>query len=205
FCGLTPGVARYSGEGPISVQQAREILGHANVVIKPVIDLAHMAPADAYEVPDRLKEAVWLRNSVSCFPYASDPDPRVDIDHTIPYQHSPPDEEGGKAPPGQTRMDNLGGLTRRHHRYRTHGDWHVIHITQATEKHQLHRQPHLPTAASLPRRPHRHHAPRQTLGISDCACRRHDSMRRSVHRIDAELAQLGPTGYRPLRVSDTLF
>jgi len=23
--------------------------------------------------------------------------------------------------------------------------------------------------------------------------------------IDAELAQLGPTGYRPLRVSDTLF
>ncbi|MGH3500814.1 MAG: DUF222 domain-containing protein, partial [Nocardioidaceae bacterium] len=97
FSGLKPGAARYTGEGPITVEQAREILGHANVTIKPVIDLADMTPADAYEVPARLKEAAMLRTPASCFPYASDPDPKVDIDHTIAYQHHPPGDEGGKA------------------------------------------------------------------------------------------------------------
>ncbi|MGH3505476.1 MAG: hypothetical protein ACRDQA_31970, partial [Nocardioidaceae bacterium] len=73
-------------------------------------------------------EAAMLRTPASCFPYASDPDPKVDIDHTIAYQHHPPGDEGGKAPPGQTAMTNLGGLTRRHHRDRPHGGWHGIQI-----------------------------------------------------------------------------
>ncbi|MGH3505485.1 MAG: hypothetical protein ACRDQA_32015 [Nocardioidaceae bacterium] len=64
FCGLKPGVARHTGEGPISLQQARENLGHPNVVIKPVIDLAHMTPAGNWG------KIVWARASVN-FPKGS--------------------------------------------------------------------------------------------------------------------------------------
>ena len=40
----------------------------------------------------------------------------MDLDHTQPYRD--PDEGG---PPGQTRPDDLGPMTRRHHRIKTHG------------------------------------------------------------------------------------
>ncbi len=44
----------------------------------------------------------------------------MDQDHTKPY--IPPDDGG---PPGQTSLDNLGPLTRRHHRIKTHRRWQV--------------------------------------------------------------------------------
>jgi len=48
------GIARFQGAGgdngaPITLAQARKILGHSRVTIRPVIDLAGMRPADAYE------------------------------------------------------------------------------------------------------------------------------------------------------------
>ncbi|MBA3266350.1 MAG: hypothetical protein H0T14_08285, partial [Nocardioidaceae bacterium] len=42
-------------------------------------------------------------------------------DHTDPYIH--PVEDRG--PPGQTRLGNLGPMTRFHHRIKTHGRWRV--------------------------------------------------------------------------------
>jgi hypothetical protein len=109
------GVARFEGGGPITLAHAREVLGHANVTIRPVIDLAHQLPVDAYEFTGSLREAVFLRTPVDCFPYGVSTSRRMQIDHTDPY-----DEHG---PPGQTRSGNGGPLTQRHHRIATHGRW----------------------------------------------------------------------------------
>jgi hypothetical protein len=46
--------------------------------------------------------------------------PLLSPDHTIPYL-SP--NKGG--PPGHTRIGNLGPYVRRHHNYKTNGDWQV--------------------------------------------------------------------------------
>ena len=112
------GVARWEGEGPISARYVRDFLGPTSrFTIKPVIDLAGQTAVDAYEIPDRLREAVHLRTPADVFPYASNTSRRMDLDHTRPYRHT--------ASAGQTGMDNLGPLGRFHHRVRTHGNWAV--------------------------------------------------------------------------------
>ena len=101
----------------------RDWLAHANVTVRPVIDLNQIAPVDAYEVPTRIAEAVRLRSPVDCFPYATSTRRGLDLDHTQPYRQ--PDDGG---PPGQTRQDNLASLTRTHHRVKTHGHWQVRQV-----------------------------------------------------------------------------
>ena len=62
-----------------------------------------------------MREALKLTRPSSIFPFshtASEPD----LDHTGPYLA--PDAGG---PPGQTRVENLGPLTRFTHRVKTHG------------------------------------------------------------------------------------
>ncbi|MBA3309019.1 MAG: HNH endonuclease [Nocardioidaceae bacterium] len=114
------GVARFEGVGPITIDQAKKWLGHCDVTVKPVIDLANQAPVDGYEVPDRLREATHLRSPVDAFPYGTNTTRRKDHDHTDPYI-----DPGDGGPPGQTRLDNLSPLTRFHHRIKTHGRWQV--------------------------------------------------------------------------------
>ncbi len=46
--------------------------------------------------------------------------PVTDLDHTVAYRRSTP---GSPAPPGQTRISNLGPLSRREHRAKTAGIW----------------------------------------------------------------------------------
>ncbi|MGA9345267.1 MAG: DUF222 domain-containing protein, partial [Nocardioidaceae bacterium] len=115
------GVARVEGIGPVTVDRVRSWLGHANVTVKPVIDLNDQIPVDAYEIPDRIREAVHLAIPVDCFPYATSTRRSGDIDHTIAFVK--PDEGG---PPGQTGLGKLGPITRFHHRVKTHGDWQVV-------------------------------------------------------------------------------
>ncbi len=113
------GVARLEGHGPISVDQIKEFLGAScSVTIKPVIDLNDCPPVDGYEVPTRLREALHLRNPADAFPFANGVGRNADIDHTIAYLAP---SRGG--PPGQTRLENLGKLSRFHHRLKTHGRW----------------------------------------------------------------------------------
>ena len=114
------GVARLEGHGPISIQQAQAWLGHCAVTVKPVIDLANQAPVDAYEIPDRLREAIHLRNPIDVFPYATNAGRRKQIDHSISYV---PLDDGG--PPGQTGMHNLGPMIGFNHRIKTHRHWQV--------------------------------------------------------------------------------
>ncbi|HEY3002363.1 MAG TPA: HNH endonuclease signature motif containing protein, partial [Kribbellaceae bacterium] len=101
--------------GPLLASQLRELLGHDQVVVKPVIDLADRISVDAYEIPDRIRERVQLRYTHCVFPYCNRPVRATDLDHVIPY-----DDTG---PPGQTSTDNLGPECRLHHRVKTHGNW----------------------------------------------------------------------------------
>jgi hypothetical protein len=112
------GVVRFEGGiGPVSAATAREVLGHSRVSLKPVIDLDGQVPADGYEVPRRLREALHLAMPGSVFPYAAytgQTYAQQDADHTRPYR---PRKTGGA--PGQTRLGNLGFLGRGSHRVKT--------------------------------------------------------------------------------------
>ncbi len=114
------GVARMEGVGPITIGQASEFLRHSHVTIRPVIDLDEDRPVDCYEVPDRLREQMHLRSPASAFPWSSATGRRMDLDHSMPYVStgSTTDTTG---PPSQTRIGNLGKLTRFEHRIKTHG------------------------------------------------------------------------------------
>ena len=105
---------------------------------------------DSYEIPDRIREHLRLRQPVDVFPYAAGPRParQPDLDHTLRYV---PPGHGG--PPGQTGIGNLSPLTRYHHRVKTFGRWRVrqpepgvwvwrspekrIFLVNATGTHQL--------------------------------------------------------------------
>ena len=114
--GKAQGVARVEGIGPVTIDQAREFLAHTQVSVKPVIDLAADHPVDGYEVPARTRELVHLRTPAEVFPWSGNLSRAKDLDHTVPYLA--PDRGG---PPGQTRVGNLGPLSRHGHRVKTHG------------------------------------------------------------------------------------
>ncbi len=112
------GVARVEDLGPVTVDQVAGFLGHRNVRVVPVLDVAGQVPVDGYEVPDRMREALHLRHPACAFPFATYLGRNKDADHTVAYL---PVQDGG--PPGQTRLGNLAGLTRLPHRLKTHGRW----------------------------------------------------------------------------------
>jgi hypothetical protein len=115
------GVGRLEGEGPVTLGQVRRFLGETtcDVTVQPIIDPEDTPAVDAYEVPRRIREAMFLRMPASCFPYAAG-SRRMDLDHSIPYL---PPARGG--PPGETGVHNLGPLSRIEHRIKTHGRWQV--------------------------------------------------------------------------------
>ena len=100
--------------GPISTDQLRAWLANDRITIKPVLDPLTATPADSYEIPTHLREAVQLLHPYEVSPYGTLPSRQADLDHTKPYR--PPDNGG---PPAQTALGNLGPLGRRHHRVKT--------------------------------------------------------------------------------------
>ncbi len=119
--GEDPGVARVEDIGPVLLASVREWLGSGcRVRVLPVLDPARIPPADGYEIPDRMVEAVLARSPASVFPWSGTTSRhRLDLDHTVPYT-GPPGAPPG-APPGQTGLGNLGPLARGEHRYKTFG------------------------------------------------------------------------------------
>lgn len=111
------GLARVEGEGPVLIQALAELLGHADVHLKPVLDLHTRPRVDAYEHPEGLKDHAWQLTGGDCFPFSPRTATRavVDFDHTTPY-----DPNG---PPGQTGPHNTSPLRRRHHRWKTFGGY----------------------------------------------------------------------------------
>jgi len=94
------GVARFEGVGPITVDQARRFLSSCDVTIRPVIDLAGMPPVDSYEIPDRMREAVHLRNPVDVSP--TPPTPAENATSTTPSPTDTPTTADSPAKPGST-------------------------------------------------------------------------------------------------------
>lgn len=109
-----PGVAEVEGWGALLSQTLPRFLAGSRVVVRPIVDPTAIRPADSYQVPAEMRFALEQRNPVDVFPFATRPARRCDIDHTAPFQ---PGE------PGQTRLDNLGPLSRYTHRAKTHGGW----------------------------------------------------------------------------------
>jgi Domain of unknown function (DUF222) len=116
----TPGVGRVEGLGPVTTDQIRDWVRRTDVhvTVTPVQDLADRASVDAYEVPDRMRETVILRNPCCPFPWCTNQSRHKDVDHVKAFV---PEDDGG--PPGQTAADKLAGLCRRHHRLKTHHGW----------------------------------------------------------------------------------
>ncbi len=113
--GLTSGVARVEGLGPLALAQLRELLGNAKVTIKPVLDLADRIRLSSYEHPTGLKERVRLITGGDRFPYSGSEGCGADFDHPTPF-----DRQG---PEGQTGEHNSAPLGRRHHRWKTHAGY----------------------------------------------------------------------------------
>lgn len=106
------GVARAEGIGPVTLAQLKDLMGHANVEVKGVIDLADRVRVTAYEHPEGLKERTHLIWAGDGFPHATATSRKVDHDHPVPY-----DPLG---PPGQTGTHNTQPLNRTGHRAKTH-------------------------------------------------------------------------------------
>jgi hypothetical protein len=91
------------------------------VTIKPVIDLNAQLTAQGYEIPDRIREQVQLRDRTCVFPRCTRPARGCDVDHVVEYDHDA--EAEGRPQPGPTSTDNLACLCRFHHRLKTHSAW----------------------------------------------------------------------------------
>jgi hypothetical protein len=117
------GIVRVENHGPLLAAQLTELLGHDQVIVKPVIDLNDNIDVNAYEIPARIRERVRLAHPVDRFPYGTaQTTTRTDLDHIQPYEPH--------GPPGQTSTTNLTPTTRFHHRVKTHGRWQVEHTAK---------------------------------------------------------------------------
>ncbi len=106
--------ARSETLGPLAKAQLAELFGTHRITITPVIHSDGEPAVDAYEIPNRIREAVVLRDGCEVFPYSSRTARGLDLDHTRPYV------AGAE---GQTTPGNLGPLTRTTHRAKTAGRW----------------------------------------------------------------------------------
>jgi hypothetical protein len=105
--------------GAASLTLVREWLGRVEKVsLRPVLDLSRDDPVDRHDPPERMREAVVLRDGCCVFPGCGVDSRACDLDHIRSYV---PMDEGG--PPGQTSAAALACLCRRHHRLKTHHGW----------------------------------------------------------------------------------
>ncbi|GAB3040189.1 hypothetical protein GCM10011376_35880 [Nocardioides flavus (ex Wang et al. 2016)] len=91
------------------------------VTVKPVIDLNTPLTAQGYDIPDRIREQVILRDRTCVFPDCTRPARGCDIDHVVPWDEDADAE--GRPQPGPTTTSNLAALCRFHHRLKTHSPW----------------------------------------------------------------------------------
>ena len=111
------------GQRLVLLDQVRGWCGDSRtkVTIKPVIDLQAELSTPAYEIPDRIREQVVLRDRTCVFPWCSRPARGCDIDHVIEHDHDAAIQ--GRPQPGPTTSSNLGALCRLHHRLKTFTAW----------------------------------------------------------------------------------
>jgi hypothetical protein len=112
------GVARVENIGPVLVDPVGSVLGQSSIRLTPVIRVGGPeSVVDAYEIPDRIREQVLARDRHEVYPFSSREARGQDLDHTESYQ---------PGLPGQTRPANLGPLSRKAHRGKTHGGFTLV-------------------------------------------------------------------------------
>jgi hypothetical protein len=109
--------------GPITAAQVRSWCGNPDttVTIKPVIDLGEHLHVDSYQVPERLKNQVDLRDVTCVFPWCTRKARHCDHDHRVDHD---PDQPTA----GPTCSCNLAPVCRHHHRAKTHGGWGYVTV-----------------------------------------------------------------------------
>ena len=114
-------VCRVEGVGPVTATTLRRWLGRpeAKVTVRPVVVPGDAIPVDGYEIPQRVREAVLLRNPASGYPWSWCTDRHaLQLDHVQPYLAM---SRGG--PPGQTDPAGLAPLVQTEHQAKTSGSW----------------------------------------------------------------------------------
>ncbi|QSR29137.1 DUF222 domain-containing protein [Nocardioides sp. S5] len=111
------------GQRLLLLEQLKSWCGDSRtkVTVKPVIDLNQEKYSPGYDIPDRIRERVVLRDRTCVFPFCSRPARGCDVDHVTEYDHDADAE--GRPQPGPTWTENLGALCRFHHRVKTHTAW----------------------------------------------------------------------------------
>ncbi|WP_457192207.1 DUF222 domain-containing protein [Nocardioides sp. P5_E3] len=111
------------GRRLVLLDQVKDWCGDSRtkVTVKPVIDLNADLSTSAYEVPDRIREQIILRDRTCVFPWCTRPARGCDIDHVDEYDHHADAE--ARPQPGPTQTLNLAALCRFHHRLKTHTAW----------------------------------------------------------------------------------
>jgi len=114
-------LARAEKIGALLVDQVMQVTQAASVKLTPVVHVGGAGETvDSYEIPDRIREYMILREPYDVAPWSSIESRSCDLDHTIPFQ---------PGVPGQTCPANLGPLSRRFHRAKTVAGW---QLTQPT-------------------------------------------------------------------------
>ena len=106
------GVARVEGLGPHLLSQLRDLLGHRDLEVRPVIDLTERVSVNAYEHTDDIADRIHLTQPGDAFPHACRISRRLDLDHPEPYDPRGPDD--------QTNSHDSQPLSRTPHRAKTH-------------------------------------------------------------------------------------
>lgn len=113
------GVARIEGFGPLTTASLPEFLSGTRVTIRPVVDDSRIAPVDAYEIPEQVRDAVRRGSPYEAFPYTATGSEHLDLDHIVAYRF------GHLWEPRQTSVTGLASLGRVLHRAKTLGAWKV--------------------------------------------------------------------------------
>ena len=111
------GIIDVQGRGLLFADQLGDLLTGCRVTVRPIIDPETVPPTDSYRIPEDMRLAIEERNPFDVFPYGTKPSRSCDLDHTIAFDHQ------NSADTGQTRLSNLGPLSRYTHRLKTHGGW----------------------------------------------------------------------------------
>ena len=148
------GVVR-TEHGPITLDQFRQWLTQADpvITIRPVLDPATTAAVDAYEIPQRLRQAMTVRHPGSVWPFSPATTirtgGRLDLDHTIPHTNTGPPGQTAHGQPRTTHPDRAPSEDPRWLASPTTRPRHLpVAITRRT--HRPHHQPRHPPARRPP-------------------------------------------------------
>ena len=116
--GLAENPGQLSGYGAIPASVARELASDASwkrFITDPLTGNLLDYGREKYEPPQALADFLLARDRTCRFPGCRQPATRTDIDHAHSWETG-----------GETNIENLGLLCRRHHRLKTHGRWGLL-------------------------------------------------------------------------------